>query len=90
LIITLVFKKNANLVAKNWGKSQKIVIITSTPGFTNMEFLKVSLENCKLITSNSYKGWPSVFFHMSSKPWVLIGPLMLTVASMLTLRSKLC
>jgi hypothetical protein len=29
--ITLVFKKNANFFAENWGKSQKIVIITSTP-----------------------------------------------------------
>jgi hypothetical protein len=28
----LVFKKNANYFAENWGKSQKIVIITSTPG----------------------------------------------------------
>jgi hypothetical protein len=33
LIITLVFEKNANFIpAKNWQKSQKIVIITSTPG----------------------------------------------------------
>jgi hypothetical protein len=31
LIITLVFKKNANFFAENWGKSQKIVIITSVP-----------------------------------------------------------
>jgi hypothetical protein len=28
----LVFKKNANFFAENWEKSQKIVIITSTPG----------------------------------------------------------
>jgi hypothetical protein len=32
LIITLVFVKNANFFAENWQKSQKIVIITSTPG----------------------------------------------------------
>jgi hypothetical protein len=32
LIITLVFEKNANFFAKNCQKSQKIVIITSTPG----------------------------------------------------------
>jgi hypothetical protein len=32
LIITLVFEKNANFFAENWEKSQKIVIITSTPG----------------------------------------------------------
>jgi hypothetical protein len=30
-IITLVFKKNAHFFAENWQKSQKIVIITSTP-----------------------------------------------------------
>jgi hypothetical protein len=32
LIITSVFKKNANFFAENWEKSQKIVIITSTAG----------------------------------------------------------
>jgi hypothetical protein len=32
LIITLVFDKNANFFAKNCLKSQKFVIITSTPG----------------------------------------------------------
>jgi hypothetical protein len=31
LIITLVFEKNANFRAENWEKSQKIMIITSTP-----------------------------------------------------------
>jgi hypothetical protein len=30
--ITLVFEKNANYFAENCRKSQKIVIITSTPG----------------------------------------------------------
>jgi hypothetical protein len=34
VIITLVFEKNANFFAKNWQKSQKIVIITSTPART--------------------------------------------------------
>jgi hypothetical protein len=32
LTITLVFEKNANFFAENCRKSQKIVIITSTPG----------------------------------------------------------
>jgi hypothetical protein len=32
LITTLDFKKNANFFAENWQKSQKLVIITSTPG----------------------------------------------------------
>jgi hypothetical protein len=31
VIITLGFEKNANFLAENWQKSQKIVIITSTP-----------------------------------------------------------
>jgi hypothetical protein len=35
LIITLVFEKNANFFAKNCQKSQKIVIITSTPDWTS-------------------------------------------------------
>jgi hypothetical protein len=35
-IITLVFdKKNANFLAENWQKSQKIVIITLTPDSAN-------------------------------------------------------
>jgi hypothetical protein len=32
VIITLFFEKNANCFAENWQKSQKIAIITSTPG----------------------------------------------------------
>jgi hypothetical protein len=35
LIITLVCEKNANLFAENCWKSQKIVIITSAPGWPN-------------------------------------------------------
>jgi hypothetical protein len=38
LIITLVFEKNANFCAENWEKSQKIVIITSTPGLNSCHF----------------------------------------------------
>jgi hypothetical protein len=33
VIVTLVFEKNANCFAENWQKSQKIVIITSTPAY---------------------------------------------------------
>jgi hypothetical protein len=33
----LVFEKNANFFAKNWEKSQKIVIITSTPGNSTLK-----------------------------------------------------
>jgi hypothetical protein len=35
-IVTLVFEKNAIFIAKNWRKSQTIVIITSTPGIVSM------------------------------------------------------
>jgi hypothetical protein len=36
VIITLVFGKNANFFAENCRKSQKIVIITSTPGHPDL------------------------------------------------------
>jgi hypothetical protein len=42
LIITLVFKKNANFFAENCEKSQKIVIITSTPDWAKF---------CRLVQS---------------------------------------
>jgi hypothetical protein len=38
LIITLVFEKNANFFAENGQKSQKIVIITSTPEAGSLKF----------------------------------------------------
>jgi hypothetical protein len=38
MIVTLVFDKNANFFAENREKSQKIVIITSTPGTDVMIF----------------------------------------------------
>jgi hypothetical protein len=40
LIVTLVFKKNANFFAENWRKSQKIVIITSVPGYRVLDFYR--------------------------------------------------
>jgi hypothetical protein len=47
MIITLVFEKNANLFAEKWEKTQKIVIITSTPGenplFLIGKYVKVSM-----------------------------------------------
>jgi hypothetical protein len=46
LIITLVFKKNANFLAENWEKSQKIVIITSSPDWPNFRLL----DSCLLWT----------------------------------------
>jgi ABC-type sugar transport system substrate-binding protein len=46
MIITLPFKKNANYFAKNWGKSKKIVIITSTPGLKLKEAFGSILCQC--------------------------------------------
>jgi hypothetical protein len=37
VIITLFFEKNANFFAENCQKSQKIVIITSTPGLSETQ-----------------------------------------------------
>jgi hypothetical protein len=49
LIITLVFEKNANFFAENWQKSQKIVIITSTPGFqVTWKILGMSLASARM------------------------------------------
>jgi Ni,Fe-hydrogenase III small subunit len=42
LMITLVYEKNANFFAKNCQKSQKIVIITSTPGQSGSGFFTKS------------------------------------------------
>jgi hypothetical protein len=41
LIITLVFEKNANFFAENCQKSQKMVIITSTPGHPESDRLPI-------------------------------------------------
>jgi hypothetical protein len=38
VFISLVFEKNANFFAEHWQKSQKIVIITSTPGEVDNDF----------------------------------------------------
>jgi IS30 family transposase len=42
VIITLVFEKNANFFAENKQKSQKIVIITSTPESQQRYFVTLS------------------------------------------------
>jgi hypothetical protein len=47
VITTLVFEKNANFFAENWQKSQKIVIITSTPDWANFRRLGGCLQ-CEL------------------------------------------
>jgi hypothetical protein len=58
LIITLVFKKNAKFFAENCQKSQKIVIITSTPD----ELVKNRPKCCPTIVfvsklmQNSFRG----------------------------------
>jgi hypothetical protein len=45
LIITLDFDKNANYFAENWLKSQKIVIIASTPVCVAVDSDKLSCPN---------------------------------------------
>jgi hypothetical protein len=45
LIITLVFEKNAKFFAENRQKSQKIVIITSTPGHSDRKVTKTARDS---------------------------------------------
>jgi hypothetical protein len=60
--MTLVFKKNAKLFAENWEKSQKIVIITSTPALkrpvlkTKLSYLARYLKVKKSITERPSLG----------------------------------
>jgi hypothetical protein len=51
VIITLVFEKNANFFAKNWHKSQKIVITTSTRGNDVIIFKNKFTKNGRKIFS---------------------------------------
>jgi hypothetical protein len=63
VIITLVFKKNANFFAENCRKSPKIVIITSAPGWANFRNLVDRLHRTifrKIGTyMSSIKIWPT-------------------------------
>jgi hypothetical protein len=54
LIVILVFEKNANFFAENCQKSQKIVIITSTPGGLVYWCLRRRLD---IIGSKIESGW---------------------------------
>jgi hypothetical protein len=59
LIMTLVFEKNANFFAENCQKSQKTVIITSTPD----EFMRKApqiVARCIICQKNGHFG---VFFN---------------------------
>jgi hypothetical protein len=58
LIITLVFEKNANFFAENWQKSQKFVIITSTPGAypTKYDFSNFT-HICKIFSQTFVKNY---------------------------------
>jgi hypothetical protein len=49
LIITLVFEKNASFFRRKLAKSQKIVIITSTPGRTDLRNRKWIIAYEKII-----------------------------------------
>jgi hypothetical protein len=53
LIVTWVLEKKPAIFAKNWRKSQKIVIITSTPE----QEKKNSFLQAKCIYVRMYEGW---------------------------------
>jgi hypothetical protein len=66
LIVTLAFEKKRqfNFLAENWQKSEKIVIITSTPDWANFSllgdcYLWFGLV-CKLLKQTNFYGF---FFH---------------------------
>jgi hypothetical protein len=68
LIITLFFEKNANFFAKNCWKSQKIVIITSTPGqlfLTTNRNHKKNLSSVQLMCFRASDYF--VFFNLTQK-----------------------
>jgi hypothetical protein len=48
-IITLIFEKNAKFFDENWQESQKIVIITSTPGYPALGYQAIGLKPSALI-----------------------------------------
>jgi hypothetical protein len=56
LIITLFFEKNANFFAENWQKSQKIVIITSTPDFILMR----TMQGCRIFFRTTYQNGKNI------------------------------
>jgi hypothetical protein len=56
VIITLVFEKNTKFFAENWQKSQKFVIITSTPGWVKErnrpEEQNIAFQHCMGLMSH--------------------------------------
>jgi hypothetical protein len=52
-IITLVFEKNANFFAENCQKSQKIVIITSVPGWPDWANLSYDASVVKIYSATN-------------------------------------
>jgi hypothetical protein len=73
LIITLVFEKTANLFAENCRKSQKIVIITSTPDYHNSPpNPKNAFQGVlKIGPGASGKGWQVTFAARAPPPGTL-------------------
>jgi hypothetical protein len=64
----LVFEKNANFFAENWQKSQKIVIITSTPG-SNPAIASYSASIVKIYeaaSSQAFFKYKHTFFHFEN------------------------
>jgi hypothetical protein len=52
LIVTLVFKKNANFFAENWEKSQKIVIINNIDPWSQSYKLELQTRRRKQFLHN--------------------------------------
>jgi hypothetical protein len=66
MIITLVFEKNANFFADNCRKSQKIVIIPSTPGANTTTF-ELTATTPALWQSRAFLHQSKMFFTLKTR-----------------------
>jgi hypothetical protein len=64
IFITLVFEKNTNFFTENWQKSQKSVIITSTPGLTDFSWCNIPKRGKNYPTTTKYTKWPRISYQM--------------------------
>jgi purine nucleoside permease len=67
LIILLVFEKNANFFAENRQKSQKVVIITSTPGHPELDAVAADVASVVATAASSLEASSTVLLVHTSK-----------------------
>jgi hypothetical protein len=85
-VITLVFEKIAHLFAKNWQKSQKIVIITSAPGHFDFFFHFPVSQLHEIGGQRPLEPEPATLSR--TEPWRPLGPLRRSVVRSLQSRFR--